>query len=271
MQEQEGHGEVWCFSAELEPIKSPDIQSFIFTEASQLVQSVTAGDRKCLPAGQLVTKNSFRVWKERITAEKEGRKEGRKEWRSLSLWRTDNRRTAVDMERERRWTSEVEVVWQRAGPSQVTCQWSVFVLPSRGHDGRPTRHIQSEPAVFIAPSVTDVFSDVSDQTSCLLSLFVHSVVLMSRERSSTNRQHTSYCFTVFICGTDPATFPASHSLLDVIFLWEQLVYLNFSLLKLRSAPLTVLCRAQVLVYSCSMQKFYSTEGKCVCTASFKTK
>ena len=104
------------------------------------------------------------------------------------------------MERERRWTSEVEVVWQRAGPSQVTCQWSVFVLPSRGHDGRPTRHIQSEPAVFIAPSVTDVFSDVSDQTSCSLSLFVHSVVLMSRERSSTNRQHTSYCFTVFICG-----------------------------------------------------------------------
>lgn len=104
VQEQKGHGEVWCFSAELEPIKSPDIQSFIFTEASQLVCAVCNSS--------WWTKDSSEPLN-RTNNCREGEQEGRKE--GLLCLGVYGGKTIKDGgghgERET-WQSEVAVVWQ---------------------------------------------------------------------------------------------------------------------------------------------------------------
>lgn len=136
VQEQKGHGEVWCFSAELEPIKSPDIQSFIFTEASQLVCAVCNSSWWTKDSSESLNRtNNCRE------GEQEGRKEG------LLCLGVYGGKTIKDGggHGERETLAERGSGCMAAGPSQVTCQRSVFVLPSRGRDGRPTRHIQTEP------------------------------------------------------------------------------------------------------------------------------
>ena len=160
----------------------------------------------------------------------------------------------MDMERERRWQSEVAVVWQ---PVRLRLHVSDLCLFCPPEDVMVVQHDTFSLSHSIYSSVCHRRVFRCFRTNVLLvKSFCALCSLMSRERSSTN--------TVLLCLSvaDPATFLAS-VFWDVIFLWEQLVYLNFSLLKLRSDPLTVLCRAQVLVYLCS-ELFYSTEGKCVC-------